>query len=188
MLNPSGNRLFLKPIEQNALTNMTVITNKRSYLFELHAAETQSIRDENMIFVVRFVYPQGDTNSLDFTSFEPMPDLERDAEKYNFNYTIRGPDLIAPLRIFDDGEFTYFEFREKNTEIPAFFVVDPLGNEQIINYRTRGRYIVVERVSSRFTLRQGPYILCVYNERMPVPTLPEPEKSTLDKIESYNPF
>ncbi|MFO0109086.1 MAG: P-type conjugative transfer protein VirB9 [Alphaproteobacteria bacterium] len=188
MLNPSGNRLFLKPIEQNALTNMTVITNKRSYLFELHAAETQSIRDENMIFVVRFVYPQGDTNSLDFTSFEPMPDLERDAEKYNFNYTIRGPDLIAPLRIFDDGEFTYFEFRDKNTEIPAFFMVDPFGNEQILNYRTRGRYIVVERVGSRFTLRQGPYILCVYNERMPLPILPEPEKSTLDKVESYNPF
>jgi type IV secretion system protein VirB9 len=60
MVNPSDNRLFLKPVDQNALTNMTVITDKRSYLFELHAEETQDIRDKEMVFVMRFKYTQSD--------------------------------------------------------------------------------------------------------------------------------
>jgi type IV secretion system protein VirB9 len=188
LVNPSGNRLFLKPIEQNALTNMTVLTNKRSYLFELHAEEASSIRDPNVVFVIRFIYPQNDSNAVEFTQYEELPDIERQPEKYNFSYSIRGVDTIAPIRIFDDGEFTYFEFRDKNGEIPAFFRVDPNNNEELINFRKRGNYIVVERVASQFTLRRGAEIVCVYNDRMPQIKLPAPERSTSDKIRSYSPF
>lgn len=187
-VNPSGNRLFLKPIEQNAMTNMTVITDKRSYLFELHAQETKDIRDREMVFSYRFIYPQADTSALDYSTMDQMPDLERDAEKYNFNYSIRGSSVIEPIRIFDDGEFTYFEFRDKNAEIPAFFRVDSAGNEELINFRKRGNYIVVERVNPRFTLRRGPDIVCVYNDSMPVPPVPIKEKSTLQQMRDYQPF
>jgi type IV secretion system protein VirB9 len=167
MLNPSGNRLFLKPVEQDATTNMTLITNKHTYLFELHAKETDNIDDKDMIFIMRFIYP--DDNELqtvsNFLDAVPQPDLDGEREKYNFNYTISGTDDIAPLRIFDDGQFTYFQFRNKNSDIPAFFWVDDQGNEAIINYRTRGDYIVVERVAKRFTLRHGNDIVCVFNEK-----------------------
>lgn len=188
MLNPSGNRLFLKPIEQNALTNMTVITDKRSYLFELHASETDSIRDSNLIFVLRFVYPQNDQGAVDFTTFEPLPDIEREPEKFNLNYTLRGSEYISPIRIFDDGEFTYFEFRDMNTEVPAFFTVDPTGHEALVNFRTRGNYIVVEQVVPMFTLRRGADIVCIYNERMPMRRVPEPERTTYEKVKEMNPF
>jgi type IV secretion system protein VirB9 len=188
MVNPSGNRLFLKPIEQNALTNMTVITDKHSYLFELHAEETTDIRSEQMVFVVRFIYPQSDANAVEFTQYEALPDLERDADKYNFNYTIRGSTVVEPIRIFDDGNWTYFEFRDQNAEVPAFFHVDGAGNEQLINFRKRGNYIVVERVSPRFTLRRGPEILCVYNERLPFVPTQEPQKPLSTRVREYNPF
>ena len=187
-INPSGNRIFLKPVEQNALTNMTVITDKRSYLFELHAEETQDIRDVNMVFTMRFVYPQSDTDSVQFAQFESLPDIEKHPEKFNFKYTIRGSNVIEPLRIFDDGQFTYFEFRDKNAEIPAFFRVNSSGNEELINFRKRGDYIVVERVTSRFTLRRGADILCVYNETMPLTIIPEPEKSRLQRWREADPF
>lgn len=176
MVNPSGNRLFLKPIEQNALTNMTVITDKASYLFELHAEETTDIRSADMVFVVRFIYPQSDANALDYAQYEAMPDIEREPEKFNFSYTIRGSTVIEPIRIFDDGNWTYFEFRDKNAEIPAFFHVDGSGNEQLINFRKRGNYVVIERVSPRMTLRRGPDILCIYNETMPYIPVLEPAK------------
>lgn len=166
MLNPSGNRLFLKPVEQDATTNMTLITNKRVYLFELHAHETDDIADPNMVFIMRFVYNDlkdgiGSHNYLDSV---PLRDLENNPEKYNTEYTISGSEEIAPIRIFDDGEFTYFEFRDKNAEVPAFFWVDADGSEAVINYRTRGDFIVVERVASRYTLRHGKNIVCVFNE------------------------
>lgn len=166
MMNPSGNRLFLKPIEQDATTNMTLITNKRIYLFELHARDTDDIDDPNMVFVMRFIY-QDDQSMQAISGFSdsvPVIDINENPEKYNLNYTISGTETIAPIRIFDDGEFTYFQFRDKNAEVPAFFWVDKDGNESLINYRTRGDYIVVERVSSKFTLRHGGDVVCVFNE------------------------
>lgn len=169
MLNPSGNRLFLKPIEQDATTNMTLITNKHTYLFELHARDTDDIEDPEMVFVVRFIYQDDNTQTLAGSNkeFDPVPllDINEHPEKYNFNYTISGPEVTAPIKIFDDGEFTYFQFKDKNAEVPAFFWVDDSGNESLINYRTRGDYIVVERVSKKFTLRHGPDVVCVFNEQ-----------------------
>lgn len=172
MINPVGNRLFLKPLEPDAITNMTLITSKRTYYFELHPSETENINDKGMVFEMRFVYEDEGMSGYGGVSGEyldpiPLPDIEENAEKYNFNYTIAGPDYIAPLRIFDDGEFTYFEFKDKNADVPAFFVVDKDGEESVINFRTRGDYIVVERVASRFTLRHGKDALCVFNEARP---------------------
>lgn len=166
MMNPAGNRLFLKPIEQDATTNMMLLTNKRTYLFELHAKETEDINDKNMMFIMRFIYPDDvQTRTVsNYLDAIPNPEESEDPSKYNYNYTISGSDEIAPLRIFDDGEFTFFQFQDKNAEVPAFFWVDEQGNESLINYRTRGDYIVVERVTKRFTLRHGNEIVCVFNE------------------------
>ena len=167
LIEPSGNRIFLKPLEQNAATNMTVLTSKRSYVFELHARQASGIDDPQLVFVLRFMYPNEATDNITSTPVDDrVPDLE-DADvrkKLNFNYTLRGKDFIAPMRIFDDGEFTYFEFRNKNADVPAFFLVDSDGKEALINYRVRGDYIVVERVWNVFTLRHGNDLVCVYNE------------------------
>ena len=165
MINPSGNRIFLKPIEAAAQTNMTVLTNKRTYLFELHAEEAESISDPAIAFILRFVYP---TEMSAPQAVEEVRTPEDDGyENFNFQYTVRGSDEILPIKIYDDGEFTYFEFRDKNAEIPAFYVVDAYGKEALINFRTRGDYIVVERVATRFTLRNGTMVGCVYNEARP---------------------
>lgn len=167
-IKPSGNRIFLKPVEKHATTNMTVITSKRKYLFELHAKEARAIEDDELIFVLRFVYPsEGDANMIYSSNPIATPDLEENPGKYNFNYTMTGPEFVAPIRIFDDGEFTFFEFRDKNAEVPAFFLVNPDGTEAMINYRVMDKYIVVERVAPRYTLRRGSYVVCVYNESMP---------------------
>lgn len=162
---PSGNRLFLKPVQEDALTNMTVITNKRTYNFELHAREADSINDPELVFVLRFVYGRG--SGLAVSNFiDAVPDPMLEPQKYNFNYSLTGVEEISPIRIFDDGEFTYFEFRDKNASVPAFFLVNSDGSEALINFRTRGNYIVVERVAAQFTLRNGRDIVCVFNNAM----------------------
>ncbi|MEI7668521.1 MAG: P-type conjugative transfer protein VirB9, partial [Pseudomonadota bacterium] len=164
-LNPVGNRLFIKPVEQDATTNMTLITNKHVYFFELHASEAKDISDKNISYEVRIVYPSEETSGASFHPLDRVPDLQsEDLNKYNFRYTVSGSEDITPLRIFDDGEFTYFQFHDINGEIPAFFLVNKEGDESIINYRTRGPYIVVERVTSRYTLRHGKSVVCVFNE------------------------
>ena len=160
---PSGNRMFLKPIESNASTNMTVITNKRLYFFELHAAFAKGPNDPGMVFSVKFLYPESNIKNIQMGSANRAPDLANPS-KYNFNYTISGSNIIAPIKIFDDGRFTYFEFYDKNAPVPAIFEVDRDKNESIINYQVVGQYIVVESLAAKFTLRYGAEITCVFNE------------------------
>lgn len=170
VLQPATNRIFLKPVEQGATTNMTVLTNQRTYLFEMHAKEAADINDPDMTFIFRFNYPMADTGGnliKHYNEDVSLPDIENEPFKYNFKYSISGPEVTAPIRIFDDGEFTFFQFRNKNADLPAFFMVDSEGNESMINYRTRGDYIVVERVAERFTLRHGADINCVFNDGFP---------------------
>lgn len=163
---PAGRRIFIKPMEADATTNMTVITNKRLYHFELHANEAIDINDPDMVFAVKFLYPdESGGSAIQKFASTSEPDLS-EPENYNFKYSISGSEKYAPIKIFDDGEFTYFQFRDKNAEIPAFFLVDPDGSESIVNYRIMGRYLVVERVAARFTLRHGKSVVCVFNDVM----------------------
>ncbi len=164
-----GNRLFLKPVgEDSSETNMTVITNKKVYHFELLAKEAKGINDKDLIFVVKFVYPdEKDKNIVEFAKAPPSddPDL-RDLSRYNFNYQYTGDSSIAPIKVFDNGEFTYFQFAKKNAELPAIFNVDDQGFESLVNFRSTGNFIIVERVSPQFTLRSGESIVCVYNTNL----------------------
>lgn len=164
-----GNRLFLKPVgEDGSETNMTVITNKHVYHFELMAKEARGITDKDLIFVAKFAYPdEKDKNIVEFVKTTPSdePDM-RDLSIYNFNYQYTGEASIAPLKVFDNGEFTYFQFAKRNAEIPAIFTVDAGGFESLINFRSAGSYIIAERVSPQFTLRNGSDIVCVYNTNL----------------------
>lgn len=182
---PAGNRMFIKPVEENATTNMTVITNKRMYFFEMHAEEAAGINDSKLNFVVKFVYPEqyniatgGSTTAGGITKLTQNigPDLTK-PELYNFKYTISGSaNDIEPRQVFDDGEFTYFKFKDLNAEIPAIFNIDRTGKEGLVNFRVNGGYVVVERVSNRFTLRRGGDTICVFNE---AGTLKKKEKKFL---------
>lgn len=175
-----GSRIFMKPLEQDATTNMTVITDKRVYLFELHAEEAEDASDDSMVFTVRFIYPEGTGSAsgsgggggtllMQFPEEEAqLPDYMGEPEKFNFNYTVTGSRLIAPLKVFDDGEFTYLQFRDKNGDVPAIFAVDAFGKESLINYRKTADFIVIERVSQQFTLRHGIDVACLFNESDPL--------------------
>lgn len=161
-----GNRLFLKPVgEGHSQTNMTVITNKRIYHFELTAKEAKNISDKDLVFVAKFVYPdEKDKNIMEFPKAiaSDEPDL-RDLSIYNFKYQYTGETSIAPMKVFDNGEFTYFQFSHKNAEYPAIFSVDAAGFESLVNFRAAGDFIIVEKVAPQFTLRSGADIVCVYN-------------------------
>jgi type IV secretion system protein VirB9 len=177
---PSGNRMFIKPVADNpedAKTNVLLVTNKRVYHFIFEAAMVgpEGINDPNLVFETKFVYPDAvgtDIVKQYSTKSKDVPDLS-EPEKYNFNYTISGNEEIAPLRVFDDGQFTFFQFNKTNAEIPAFFMVDSEKKEALVNYRAVEDYIIIERVISQFTLRHGNDVACVFNESKPLKLLPK---------------
>ena len=94
------------------------------------------------------------------------PDLNH-PEKYNFNYYISGSEEIAPIKIFDDGEFTYLQFRDKNSEIPGIFAVDDSLRESLVNYRLapdNPNLVILEQVFPKLAVRKGKKITCIFNE------------------------
>ena len=162
---PAGNRVFLKPQELNALTNMTVITSMRPYYFELGARKSRDPR--SVTFLIRFTYPGAGPAVVGVAvgSKAAASSAKRPTD-YNFNYTLTGSHEIAPMRVFDDGEFTYMQFRSM-ADLPAIFLVDKEKQESVVNYRIEGQYLVIERIGAQFSLRHGGEITCVHNKGVP---------------------
>ncbi|WP_051749134.1 P-type conjugative transfer protein VirB9 [Nevskia soli] len=170
--NKQGNLLFLKPVEPKAHTNVAVVTNKRTYAFELVAVNLLATIDD-MNYVVKFRYPQDEEARVQAQlaaaaqqkQQEVVPDKKVDPSAWNLDYTMQGKGGLAPLHVFDDGQFTYFQFRERQ-DVPAIFLVADGKNESLLNYHVSGKYVVVERTGRQFTLRSREGEVCVYNEAL----------------------
>jgi len=178
-INPVGSSLFLKPLEPDANTHMTIMTDKRTYYFELYSKEARNMNDSEVSFATFFNYSDdtmagGDSGFMEVAYEDEViqsyvPDPIRDAPMLNFGYSMSGSKQVAPLEVFDDGEFTYFKFKDTNADYPAIFQVLPDGNEALINFRvSKEKYVVVEMVTSQYTLRFGNQIVCVFNDKLPI--------------------
>ncbi len=123
------------------------------YFFEMRAKEAMGIEDEDIAFVMKFLYPDEIiSNSIKKAPISTALDMKK-IPLYNFQYKLSGASHeIEPLLVFDDGIFTYMKFRNKNAVIPAVFMVSPDDSEGLVNYRISGEYVVIERVSAQFTL------------------------------------
>jgi type IV secretion system protein VirB9 len=76
-------------------------------------------------------------------------------ERLNFDYRMRGDAAFRPSQAFDDGRFTYIQLPAALQETPAVFVAGESGEGQLVNYMTRGRFLIVQRLADRFLLRLG---------------------------------
>lgn len=122
---------------------MTVVTDRRRYAFALQT----TARSATTPWIVRFQYPQEMVEAVDEAPLAAPTAL-------NVNYIVAGDVEVRPLRAWDDGRMTYFEF-DPEQAIPAIFANGPGKDEALVNSLTRGRIIVVQQRSGRFTLRSG---------------------------------
>ncbi len=165
-LTPVGRRLFIKPLEENILTNMTILTNKRSYQFEVQSKLLSYTIDEELVYVVRFFFPDADFDKtrpavVSNESKEIIPTIT----PYNFNYSLTGPDAISPVKVFDDGVNTFFKFDDKLQVIPTISVKSEKGVLPL-EPRKRGDYVIVNSIGKEFELTLNNNIVNVYNENL----------------------
>lgn len=62
-ITPIEQRLFIRPLVIGAHTNMTIITSKRTYQFDISSGQYDGRSDEELVYTVRFFYP--DTKILE---------------------------------------------------------------------------------------------------------------------------
>jgi type IV secretion system protein VirB9 len=179
--NRRADTLFLKPIEFDAATNMSVITSKRRYTFQLSAEEPTGPGDANIIYRVKFTFPPEAAPTP--SAGDPKPTDERQ----NTAYSVTGSVRNVPARIYDDGVNTYLEWAS-GASTPAIFAIMADGSESLVNFVMRGNTMVVERVGPAFLLRNGAEETRVVNEgwqeAVPGPQAPvmrEPTRSSPTK-------
>lgn len=161
----SHNHLYLKAKKLDAGGNLSVVSNRYAYHFVLSVADAAHNPLAATLFL-KFIYPlhDQDEKKLALALVSLPADICTHSHKYNLQYSFTGDKVQAPLRVCDDGLFTYFKFREK-TDLPAIFRVLPDRQEEVVNYRMEKDYMVVERMAKAFTLRNGTTVTSVYNDK-----------------------
>lgn len=179
---PVDNHLFIKAIEDKALTNMTVLTNRRAYNFVLYAHNSRSgAKANDMMFQIKFNYPedelQKEKRRIEAKELSEKIEIsDRENENKNWDYWAKGSDEITPNTAYDDGRFTYFTF-DSNKDMPAIYISNKAENEDededdvklesLVNTHIDPKQkntIVINKLASHFVLRKGRYVVCVFNK------------------------
>lgn len=157
--NKRANILFVKPLEPRAATNLTVVTSKRTYLFDLVASP-----NAKPLYVLRFDYPidpQEEARKADLAqAAAQLPETPADPfsavdpADLNFAWNGEGDTALLPERAFDDGEATFLTW-PVGRDVPAILVTNAKGDEGPVNYTVRGDTIVIDGVPRSIILRAG---------------------------------
>lgn len=91
---PSGNRLFIRPLQDDVSTNMTVITSRHSYQFDLASTGDKS---RSITYVARFTYADDRAVPLQALA-DPFNYSAHNAAMMNPPATAPGLPPVMPLR------------------------------------------------------------------------------------------
>ena len=148
--------VLAKPTASGLATNLVIATDRRVYhlALESHVADAMP--------TISWTYPDDRLLAVrhaEAAAAEAGPVAEGlDVDRLSFGYRIEGDDPSwRPLRAFDDGTRVFIEFPATwaTGEAPPLFVRGDSGASELVNYRVRGRYYVVDRLFSVAELRLG---------------------------------
>lgn len=148
--------VLVKPFAPGLKTNLVIMTDRRSYHLVLESTDRTSMA------AISWTYPQDQLVALrqqNERADTAAPIAENVAlADLKFRYVITGDSPPwRPIRAFDDGAHVYIEFpsRIDQGEAPPLFVVGPEGDNQLVNYRVRHNYYIVDRLFAAAELRLG---------------------------------
>jgi type IV secretion system protein VirB9 len=158
-----GNHLFLKPRAAAIETNLTVLTNRRTYHFEyLAGVRRADTAAGEVVYALRFVYtpaPVPAAQVLEQRLAQAVPERPR-----NLDYGYCGSQALQPEAAWDDGVQTHLRFGARQ-ELPAVFVHNEDGSESLVNFTVAADELIVHRVVRRLIVRRGHLAGCIVNQR-----------------------
>jgi type IV secretion system protein VirB9 len=175
-ITPIERRLFMKPIEPGVATNMTLITNKRMYLFEIQSDIATRVDSPDVIHLVRFFYPSVRIDRLDnagnIKSSSRVKDIlyqkgtNDSAGSINILYSFAGKaNRSSPIEIFDDKRKTYLRFN-KDMDYKKLKIFSPkskIGKVKL-DFRKTGDFIVLDGVFIKIIIEYGGSKTEIYND------------------------
>lgn len=173
-ITPLDRRLFMKPVEPGVKTNMTVITNKRVYLFEIESDISANRDSIDVVHVARFFYPSiADRieNPQALPSNNRLADIRTEKrtndsiDNINMLYSFAGKsNASTPIEIFDDGKQTYLRFK-KGVNYDAIAVSSVKGKKKTkLKLKKTGDFIVLDTVFAILLIEYNNAKTEVYND------------------------
>ncbi|MFC3096887.1 TrbG/VirB9 family P-type conjugative transfer protein [Alteraurantiacibacter palmitatis] len=179
----SANLLFVKPLDERAVTNMTVLTDRRIYLFDLVASPAH----RNPLYVLSFIYPDDTLTQGELAAraeAEAPPPVETanadelaaamddfavlDPASLNFAWAAEGAPALLPETVYDNGRATFLAW-PTGAPMPAILVLNEEGVEGPVNFAVRGDVIVIDEVPAQIILRAGDASARLLNRAAPAP-------------------
>ena len=148
--------VLVKPSIVGLSTNLVITTDRHVY----HLSLTSTVR--TALTALSWTYPQDQLIALQkrTEAIEAAAPVASGLaiDQLHFGYAVTGdkPDW-RPLRAFDDGRQTFIEFPAQIATgvAPPLFVVGANGSVELVNYRMRGHFYVVDRLFDVAELRFG---------------------------------
>lgn len=176
---PAGNILFLKPRENQPVTNISVVTARRdgstrSYQMELTVRDGSVAAGQSTYFYVKYRYPADEAErrrreAADRAQAAQVGHADKVFtwhERYgprNWHYSAQGSAALEPEAVYDNGKLTTFAFTG-NQEMPAIYMENSDGTESLVPKSVDGDLVLVQAISRKFILRHGSDVLCIFNE------------------------
>jgi type IV secretion system protein VirB9 len=158
------NHLFLKPRASGIETNLTVLTNRRTYHFDYVAGSARpdpALSD--VIYALRFSYPSTPTSGRTEEGLERKLATATDGRWHNLAYGYCGNPALKPVAAWDDGVQTRLRFGSRQ-ELPAIFMRNDDGSESLVNFTIEAGEVTLHRVARQFVVRRGRLSGCIVNE------------------------
>jgi len=174
--NRRADMLFVKPLAAHAHTNLTVVTDRRTYFFDLVASPLA-----RPVYALRMTYPDpppkpaapavpppltGDEAALLHGTASPPP---VDSASLDTGFVVHGARELTPARVFADGHDTYLAW-PKGAALPAVLGRDAHGVEGPINYAMRDDMIVIAGIPDLIVLRSGKTVATIDHVHPAQPT------------------
>lgn len=165
----SSQEFIVDPNPYDWKTNLIVITNLNTYVFDLKLVT----KNNNVTYKLSFSYPQKDLEATkEFLEAQEQENIRTELNKntiprnWDFYMKInKGSEDISPNFAYDDGVFTYLGFDNTKT-FPSAFMYDN-GKESILNTHIKkdGNYdvLVIQKTTKQILLRSGDKVVGIFN-------------------------
>lgn len=149
--------ILVKPTAPDLVTNLVINTDRRTYHLELRSTASTYMAS------VSWQYPEDQLIALrqqNEAADAAAPITSGiDIANLNFRYRIEGDHPPwRPTRAFDDGRQVFIEFPSGigQGEMPPLFVIGPSGGTtDLVNYRVRDNYMIVDSLFAAAELQMG---------------------------------
>ena len=148
--------ILVKPTRANLATNLVINTDRRTYHLELRSTASTYMAS------LSWTYPQDELIALRGRNARAQATAPIaggiNVAALNFGYAMKGDKANwRPLRVFDDGAQVFIEFPDTidRDELPPLFVLGASGQAELVNYRYKDRFMIVDRLFDAAELRVG---------------------------------